>query len=694
MPDLMLRAALAYAEKFHLLVFPLFEISDGKCSCPQGAQCGSAGKHPRVPTGFKAASLDAAQIRKWWTRWPTANVGINTGASGLVVLDIDPRNGGDDSLVAIEQQHGALPHTVRGLTGGGGQHYLFARPDNVDHLRGKPIAPGVDVKADGGYIVAAPSTHLSGRAYVWDVGAHPTETTIAPLPSWLLAQLDTTPHNGSNGQATNLGFLGAAFEAAGWLGRAIAPDKSAAQCPWEAEHTSGTRYDSSTIVYGPAPGKSIGWFFCAHEHCRGRTLKDVFSVLPDDAKQAARAAATADEPPDTSEDWQRSLVCTESGKLTRAPGNAALLLMHTQDWRGVLGYNEFASQIEATRPLPPLDGFDAPLPGELRDDHLSYIQHWLDRHRGVLWGIDAITSAVALAARARTFHPLRQYLDSLTWDGQPRVNAWLTTYLGAEDSTYARAVGQWWLISAVARAYESGCQADHVLILEGAQGLGKSSAIRILAGPWYSGSLSDVRDKDAYDRLAGHWIVEISELDAFRGASASRIKDFVSQVIDIYRPAYARCRIRRPRSCVFVGTTNDASYLHDSTGARRFWPVAVTRLDRDALVRDRDHLWAEAVELYRDGREWWPTRELASDIATAQERRFDLDPWEELISDWLPSQSADLTIKNLLHDCLSLDPRDQTPIAAGRIARVLRRLGWRPLTVRIADKTARRWVCR
>lgn len=205
---------------------------------------------------------------------------------------------------------------------------------------------------------------------------------------------------------------------------------------------------------------------------------------------------------------------------------------------------------------PELAGLCAPQVGqELAEHDILYVQQCLAVAERVSFPKGSVHDALVAASRRVEVHPLREYLERLEWDREPRFDGWLSTYLGAYPNEYTRAVGRWWLIAAVARAFDPGCQADHMLVLEGKQGVGKSSAVRILAGGWYLGSLPDIRNKDAALALQGNWIVEIGELDALRGASATRVKDFVSQTVDSYRPPYDRVTIRRPRSSVFVGTT-------------------------------------------------------------------------------------------------------------------------------------------
>jgi predicted P-loop ATPase len=214
--------------------------------------------------------------------------------------------------------------------------------------------------------------------------------------------------------------------------------------------------------------------------------------------------------------------------------------------------------------------------------------------------------AVQLVAADCPYHPVRTYLDGLEWDGTPRLDTWLVAYLGAENNAYHRAVGPKALIQAVARAYSPGYKADHVLILEGPQGSGKSSVVAALAPDqgWYCDEIADLGSKDAAQDLCGKWIVELAELSAMKRSEVERTKAFVSRRVDHYRASYGRRSQDHPRQCVFLGTTNGDAYLGDETGNRRYWPSAVGAIKLDELRRDRDQLWAEAVAAYHAGTAW------------------------------------------------------------------------------------------
>lgn len=272
------RAALAYATRLAWPVFP----------------CRPRGKEPLTAAGFHDATTLEPQIREWWARWPAANIAIACDArSKLLVLDVDPRNGGDDELAELESANEALPRTIVGLTGGGGQHYLFRRPEGVS-FRGQ-LASGIDIKHDG-YIIAPPSVHPeTRRAYAWDALCRPLETEIADLPPWVLHRIikSDSSEYGQPADDAAKSFLARAFGHAGWLGSRIDATRVNARCPWEDEHShkSGS---GGTIIFAPRAGSGAGWFHCSHTSHGPKSLRDVLAVLPYSAILAANADACQD----------------------------------------------------------------------------------------------------------------------------------------------------------------------------------------------------------------------------------------------------------------------------------------------------------------------------------------------------------------------------------------------------------------
>ena len=268
------------------------------------------------------------------------------------------------------------------------------------------------------------------------------------------------------------------------------------------------------------------------------------------------------------------------------------------------------------------------------------------------------------------FHPVRDYLNALNWDGTLRLDTWLTTYLGVEDSQYSRAIGSRFLISAVARVLSPGCQVDHVLILEGPQGILKSSALQSLADPCFTDRISKLGGKDSAMEVAGVWLIEMSELDALTKATNSTIKSFVTRRHDRFRPPYGKYLVDHPRGCVFTGTINlTGGYLKDPTGARRFWPVTCGVINLKALDRERDQLWAEAVVRFRAGAHWWLTPELQALATVEQTARFEVDAWTETVSNWLVGRN-DVSVGEVLFGALGVPQESWSQTAQNRVAAI------------------------
>ena len=310
-----------------------------------------------------------------------------------------------------------------------------------------------------------------------------------------------------------------------------------------------------------------------------------------------------------------------------------------------------------------------------------------------LHGVDfpnpLIHDAAELVARDNAFHPVREYLTGLKWDGRCRINEWLMRYLGAVTShggdcrQYLGSAGSMWLMGAVARVMDPGCRFDYVLIFEGRQGAYKSTALRILGGDWTLDTPIIIGDKDAFQMLRGKWIVELAELDSLNKAESTKAKAFFSSPTDTYRASYGRRAADVARQCVFAGTTNEEAYLRDSTGNRRYWPVLATTILPDDLRRDRDQLWAEALVQYQEGIPYWPSDEFRHLFEDQQSLRLIEDPWEAVIGAWLMdaevSMQADtegITTLEVMRDALKIEPGKMTERAEQmRVAKALKNLG-------------------
>jgi predicted P-loop ATPase len=291
---------------------------------------------------------------------------------------------------------------------------------------------------------------------------------------------------------------------------------------------------------------------------------------------------------------------------------------------------------------------------------------------------DTVHQAVDLRARECAFHPVRDYLEGLEWDGKERLPGLFSTYFGAEHTPYVASIGPMFLISMVARICEPGCKVDHLPVLEGRQGSLKSTACQILGGEWFSDSLPDVTAwKDAAQHLRGKWLIEVSEMHAMGRAEAAQLKAFITRPIERYRPPHARKEVIEPRQCVFIGTTNKDTYLRDETGGRRFWPVRTGIIKIDELARDRDQLFAEAVARYDAGEPWWPRADFEREhIAPQQAERYEADVWEETIAAHLETVTR-TTIGEVGRQALGIQTPKIGKADSNRIAAAMERLGWK-----------------
>lgn len=389
--------------------------------------------------------------------------------------------------------------------------------------------------------------------------------------------------------------------------------------------------------------------------------------------ETVRRQVMAAVKPAADEPWREQLLFTAKGGMVAHAFNVALILGNDRRWKGVIAYDSFSSKIRKLK-TPPYGG----APGDWSDLDDVRVTLWLADVYGLCVKSATVLEAVNAVAHDNAFHPVRQYLDGLAWDGTPRLEQWLQNHLGVPDSEYVRRVGKRWMVSAVARVFSPGCKADSVLILEGLQGAGKSTSMAVLGGEWFMDTPFNLGDKDGYQAIRGKWIVELGELDAFNKAESTRAKQFFSASVDTYRESYGRRVLDVPRQCVFVGTTNQDEYLKDDTGNRRYWPVTCTRVDIEGLRASREQLWAEAVAAYRAGDVWWVERDEAELFAAEQDKRYQADMWEEPIIHYLMHQHIGdaVTGAHILEKALNIDPSHWGKPEQMRVGKIMHRLKW------------------
>lgn len=346
-----------------------------------------------------------------------------------------------------------------------------------------------------------------------------------------------------------------------------------------------------------------------------------------------------------------------------------------RDWRLPVALDLFADRLVVTGPLPFERGQES-YPRSMCDADYSTVQiafNAMDRKVSK----DALRDGVDYWARMNAINPVVDWLTRLRWDDVPRLDSWLVTYLGAEPVEWCRLIGAKFLIGMVARAMRPGCKMDNALVLEGAQGIAKSTALRTLAGDAYFGDqLPNMRDKEALQFIAGLWLVEIGELAALNRSEVEDVKQFLTASVDRYRPSYGRLPVDRPRSTVFAATTNQTDYLKDSTGNRRWWPVRCGPIDVDRLRQDREQLFAEAVARYRAGERWWLSLGEESTAAAQQEERRERDPWHDTITAYCSHLSGmPITMAGILRR-LNFPEERQNPQVTRRIKAVLHNEGY------------------
>ncbi len=344
------------------------------------------------------------------------------------------------------------------------------------------------------------------------------------------------------------------------------------------------------------------------------------------------------------EEWKDAIERTspDSGNRPKPSFKNVLTILTGECGEGVFKKNEFAG-VE-------IYGCDTPWGGregrEIKDIDPTRIRVWLTHAYKFEPHLNLVHEAISAIADQNAFHPVKDYLDTLKWDGTERVNRWLKTYLGAKGpEPYLSAVSRKVLVALIKRVYEPGCKFDHVLILEGNQGVGKSTALRNLVGDeWFTDAKINVQDKDAVMTIKAKWLIELGELSALRSADVEDLKAFISRTSDRIRVPYGRRAEEFPRQCVFIGSTNRDEYLKDPTGNRRYWPVKVGACDFESVTRDRDQLLAEAKFLYESCGEvlYLEESEMTTAAIKEQEKRNEHDPWDDLFEKWLGGKGAKL----------------------------------------------------
>lgn len=353
--------------------------------------------------------------------------------------------------------------------------------------------------------------------------------------------------------------------------------------------------------------------------------KEIWLPLSLDERESA--------PPE--ERWKFNLKWEKSGKgaikVAGTINNIMAILTNDPLLKGKIRHNDFSTVIDVR---------DVPWQKEVapwNDTSDAYLASYLEGYRMGGFSDKKIAKALTIVAHENSYHPVRDYLNTLVWDGIPRIESLYVDHLKAEDTQLYREAALGFMVMSVKRIFEPGCNLQFMPVFIGKQGAGKSSLAQVLGGEWVTNSAIDINSKDGYIALQGKWIVEIAEMNSFSKKEASSVKSYISSSTDSYRPPYGQHNVDVKRQCIFFGTTNDILCLADSTGNRRFWPIECKATEADAFERlqrleaNRDQLWAEAMYYYLNdmSRIEELIRKVNADMKELQERHNQVDTLED-----------------------------------------------------------------
>lgn len=559
------KAASEYAQRYGIPVFPLWPKS----------------KNPMPKHGFLEASTSQEQIAKWWTNKPDANVGGVMG-NGYVCIDFDvDENGAYNALDWLddwEHEHGKLPETATAITGRGGMHLFFRVNREIKKSENGELH--VDVRGAGSYAMLAPSVHPNGNVVYWDLD--PDDYGFAEankLVYELIAEVQPKKKESE---------------------KAIIPSDSVN----EGEGRNVFLYKQGCSARARDADDDVirAWLTSLNQ------LKCNPPLGNDELEKVIRSVCS--HRPGLSEEAMQlkrdKLKRTDRGGVMATIDNCMLILENDSSLKGHFGYNEIAYTKTIETPVP-WDSSQGTR--QITDVDYSQFAAYLERTYGMSCKVKAI-DAIANVCSFNRYNPIAEWLDGLEWDGEPRTRGLLPLFLGCEETDYNTEVIELFMRGAIARALSPGTKFDHMIVLVGKQGIGKSAFLRRLAhkNEWFNDNFNTIEGDNAVEKLRGMWMVEMAELLATKKAKEiESIKSFVTSRVDTIRPKYARETEQRPRVCVFAGTTNDFDFLSDPTGNRRFIPIHCLATEPQELLFDDssqeffDMCWAEVYARWKAG---------------------------------------------------------------------------------------------
>lgn len=644
-----------------------------------------------------------------WTKLPFRPKFTTRGNYGVVlqhdqmVIDVDPRNfKGDVNSFAKLREDVLLPKTFIVKTGGGGYHYFYKKPASLVIKKLLEAYPGVEFKTKGSQVVTVGSIHPdTKKLYLPHQGTKLCDMVDAPDE---LLNLIAETHSKTDAPR---------HRQAKYMDDEATISRYQYYLQGEDGAVQGEGGDDRTFVVA-AFGKDLGlppdtvfemlidnWNSKCDPPWGLRQLKEkvknAFSYGSNEAGCLSYRNVFGTDVNDNIPE----MVMSDKGLLVNNFVNACYFLgskqiqyiaagkttMSPKDnpLGGLLRYNVLRNRLEFRSPAPwhnPTDVDDVQWSTvEVSDAEVVNIKYYLDSLTGLKWGRADLLDAVIKTAHDNKYDPVVDWLNDLQWDGTERLDTWLTDYCGVKGNKYVRAVGTKTLCAAVGRAYHPGIKFDHMLVLEGEQGIGKSTAVSILAGEWYIDIMLNTDSKDTVQLINGAWLIEVSEMAGLRKQEVEKLKAFMSRSTDSIRLPFAKTPVDIPRRSIFIGTINPSSlgYLNDETGNRRYWPVLCENVDMSQLKRDRDQLFAEAVLRFKMGEKLYITNAEINEIAMrTQEQRSLRHPWEQVIYDY--SERYDVhkaTVRHMFVDAINGDMSQMTYVKKGIICNCFKHLGWK-----------------
>lgn len=574
-----LQAAIEYATKYGWAVFP---VNDSK--------------KPLTPHGCKDAKKDIGAIRAWWRKWPDAGVGIATGSvSGLVVIDLDKDYDkgidGYDSLRTWENEHGELPETAQVLTGRGGAH-LYYSYKGTDIRNRAGILEGIDVRGEGGYVVAPPTVHPNGTEYQWEYP--PEEYPIQEVGEQVRAFLSLGKNEKEHKR----------FK----VPDVIEPGKRNETLYKYACSLQASGTPDEAILFAV---QQVNKERC-YEPLEDSEIQTIVSSALTKEKgeiiQYTSSGMPAQHEPDI------AFVVDKNGEVTDRPAqtikNAEEAIAFDKELYDRIHWNDMAHApyIHGNLPWKKFRGWR-----EWTNYDDSNLRSYIESNYGIK-SPEKIMDALTNVAGRYPVNPVISALETCAgmWDKKEHICNLLPDMLGAEKNEYTTSVMKVFMFGAIRRVLSPGCKFDYMMVLVGEQGCGKSSFLRYMAirPEWFNDNFSTFDTSRAIENMRGMWIVEVGELQAMKRAKdVEGIKAFITSQVDTYRPPYGRRTEQRPRMCVMAGTTNSQNFLTDTTGNRRFLPVTCSAAKRKYIMHEEEErtmaeviqAWGEAYSLVKSG---------------------------------------------------------------------------------------------